>query len=319
MPNSNSSQQTKDDSLQPAVTFPSVSVEDTLPPTITTTTTTTSSAVPQDTLNPSPASSVPVDSGSAAPNNDLAMSGVVGTTPPKKKFAGGKVIATILGLFLLVGGVGAGVFLTSENQDIREKASSCPLACSNSGNCGPKCPTGQVCHCQDGDPCTVAACEPETGSGSTKEFCDQAGREWCVNQYGNAYTCCESGYSCCQTTNGCCGGSNPPNGTDEPPIGCLDLINIYDSNWTKVNDPSTLPAGTNVRVGIIDRYKTSVFSKARFTVNGTLRPETSAKREVFIVGTSGPKMTVFYDNITVSTGTTNIYAEVEFGGIWYGK
>jgi len=29
--------------------------------------------------------------------------------------------------------------------------------------------------------------------------------------------------------------------------------------------------------------------------------------------------TVFYDNITVSTGTTNIYAEVEFGGIWYGK
>ena len=121
MPNNNPLR-TTDDNQQSKMSFPSVSVEDTLPPTIMTTPITTPNTVPQDTVNPSPASSVTADNGSAAPSNDLVMSGVVGTTPPKKKFAGGKVIATILGLFLLVGGVGAGIFLTGQNQDIREKA-----------------------------------------------------------------------------------------------------------------------------------------------------------------------------------------------------
>lgn len=51
----------------------------------------------------------------------------------------GKIIATILGLFLLVGGVGAGLFLVDQNQDIREKAAGedpcgSGLACSQSSS-----------------------------------------------------------------------------------------------------------------------------------------------------------------------------------------
>jgi uncharacterized protein HemX len=44
------------------------------------------------------------------------------TGAPKKKFGTGKIIATILGLFLLIGGIGGGVLLTQQNQNVSEKA-----------------------------------------------------------------------------------------------------------------------------------------------------------------------------------------------------
>jgi len=91
---------------------------------------------------------VETNSGSAAPSDDVVMAPIV--TTQKKKFAGGKVIATILGLFLLVGGLGAGTYLVQQNQDIREKAGSC------GGGCGP----GYVC---DGN----GGCEPKSGNGDT--------------------------------------------------------------------------------------------------------------------------------------------------------
>lgn len=50
-------------------------------------------------------------------NNTLGDQTIISTPAPKKKFAGGKIIATILGLFLVVGGIGAGVYLSSQNQN----------------------------------------------------------------------------------------------------------------------------------------------------------------------------------------------------------
>jgi hypothetical protein len=94
----------------------------------------------------------PPTAGSAAPNDDLIMPAIVTTTTQKKKFAGGKIIATILGLFLLVGGIGAGVYLVGQNQDIREKA----------GSCSPGCGAGMMC---DGD----GGCVPR---GTTQEQID---------------------------------------------------------------------------------------------------------------------------------------------------
>ena len=56
--------------------------------------------------------------GSAAPSDLPPM-----VASPKKKFGGKKIIATILGIFLLVGGVGAGIILTQQQQLFQQKAS----------------------------------------------------------------------------------------------------------------------------------------------------------------------------------------------------
>lgn len=57
----------------------------------------------------------------------------------------GKMVATILGILILVGGVGAGVFLTKQSQDIREKADTNLICGSDStGGCSGKLP-GAVC------------------------------------------------------------------------------------------------------------------------------------------------------------------------------
>ena len=88
------------------------------------------------------------DSGSAAPSGDINLPPVVIGTTPKKKFGSGKVIATILGLFLLVGGLGTGTYLVQQNQNIEERAGSC------GGGCGP----GYVC---DGG----GMCVPRNGNG----------------------------------------------------------------------------------------------------------------------------------------------------------
>lgn len=79
----------------------------------------------------------------ATPGFDLPP--IVGA-PPKKKFGGKKVISTILGLLLLIGGIGAGVTLVKQQQDIREQAAG--DVCSgitNANACNGKCVGGTVC------------------------------------------------------------------------------------------------------------------------------------------------------------------------------
>ncbi len=91
-------------------------------------------SVPADTATPpiSPPADQPTDSstGSAAPPDTPPI-----ISSPKKKFGGGKVIATILGILLLVGGIGAGIFLTQQSQDLREKAGDNLDYCGTGRNC----------------------------------------------------------------------------------------------------------------------------------------------------------------------------------------
>ncbi|MBI3397300.1 hypothetical protein HY045_02385 [Candidatus Woesebacteria bacterium] len=59
-------------------------------------------------------------------------------TPPSssgKKFGTGKIIATIFGLIVLLGGVGAGILLVRQNQNIREKASGCTIGATEKAGC----------------------------------------------------------------------------------------------------------------------------------------------------------------------------------------
>ncbi|MFZ3301717.1 MAG: hypothetical protein WA152_03330 [Microgenomates group bacterium] len=140
MPNDNqksvtNNQQAQTGSLPPVPTddMPPIVMEDTTPPMLSTNDLPLANA--QTTPETTPTVELPkTDSGSAAPSDDVVMAPVI--TTQKKKFAGGKVIATILGLFLLVGGLGAGIVLVDQNQNIEEKAGACNGGCGPGSECG---------------------------------------------------------------------------------------------------------------------------------------------------------------------------------------
>lgn len=112
-------------------------------------------AVPNPIMANSPVQQ-PENSGSAAPVDFPTM-----TSSPKKKFGGGKVIATILGLFVLIGGVGAGIVLTQQQQILQPQAvadgeCNCKTADTHQSNCGAgSCNSNGSCNCKSG--CTTKA------------------------------------------------------------------------------------------------------------------------------------------------------------------
>ncbi|WKZ25305.1 MAG: hypothetical protein QY322_02845 [bacterium] len=188
MPKDNNQTQNPQNNTVPvADDMPPVMIEDTSPPMVDT--------IGQPPINntPTPTASPTTDTGSAAPSDDIVMPSVVTSGPnakgPSKKFGGGKVIATILGLFLLIGGVGAGTYLVQQNQDIREKAS----LESEYEECRRESGT-QVCNCRVYGNCTRpdAHTDPQTpwvtappSGGNTESTCQSNGGYWCdeVSEY----------------------------------------------------------------------------------------------------------------------------------------
>src|SRR5688500_11443715 len=76
-----------------------------------------------------------INAGSAAPGVNFPDPAYV--EEPKKKYGGGKgkIIATILGLILLVGGVGTGVYLSQQNQNPEERAAGLCGYCVAPNDC----------------------------------------------------------------------------------------------------------------------------------------------------------------------------------------
>lgn len=96
-----------------------------------------------------------------APKNDqkqgtAAPANLPPTIPstPRKKFGGGRIIATILGIFLLIGGVGAGLVLTQQQQLFQPKATYC----------SPPCGAGEYCNTTYGE-CLPVPTNPPGGGG----------------------------------------------------------------------------------------------------------------------------------------------------------
>ena len=97
--------------------------------------------------------------GSAAPSYDIPP---VVTPIGKPKGGGRKVIATILGLLVLVGGLGAGIILVRQQQDIREKAAVIDCV-GEGGTCWPSnyiCPDNVTIgtNCPSGRKCSFGTC-----------------------------------------------------------------------------------------------------------------------------------------------------------------
>ena len=138
----------------------------------------------------------PIDShaASSAPPNFSPI-----TSKPKKKFGGGKIIATILGLIILVGGVGAGIMLTQQKQLVNQKAAT--TACTNAGstencygkNVGDTC-TGGVGTCNlNGN---GIGCSCNTGGGSGGEVANCSGNTCSVGGFYDANSCYVVHFGC---------------------------------------------------------------------------------------------------------------------------
>ncbi len=165
----------------------------------------------------------PSDQGSSAPQNPDSDGSVAAglnippiVTTPKKKFGGGKVIATILGLLLLVGGIGAGVVLVQQRQLFQQKAAADVCFSSGMTRCKDR-ETMQVCssgswydsRCSSGQACINTTCI----TAPTTPGCTTSGATQCkdsntlqVCSSGSWHdSACPSGQSCSNGT--CAGGS----------------------------------------------------------------------------------------------------------------
>jgi hypothetical protein len=144
----------------------------------------------------------PPDSGSAAPSFDIPP---VISQAPKSKGGGKRVIATILGLLVLVGGLGAGIVLVKQQQDIREKAYETECEPGEKINCTTTsgCPGTKTCgtnfkfgSCVDkaGDNCP-ATCSPGTERNCTTSL-GCPGKEGCTSNGTWGGTCFDIADNC---------------------------------------------------------------------------------------------------------------------------
>jgi len=178
-------------------------------------------------------------------------------------------------------------------------------------NCGP----GLTCHCQSGDNCPESEAKCESTSTISKELCEIQGRTWTINHMGYGMTCCVPGYVDNPDGKGCVpgetsggggngGGTPPPTTPTTVSATCYD-IKAYDENWAQLTATqlSQLTNGDVVRFTVVGQASSGVFTKARFTINGTLRPEVITKK----TGTEE-----YYDEYIIPAGVTtfSISAEV---------
>ncbi len=159
----------------------------------------------------------PEPTGGAGPTGDLQGFGIPPVITPTKpgRRVNRRMVATILGLFVLVGGLGAGLVLVRQQQDIRKKAAlaePCNICASNKictkvasvPSCSP-----ELNECvSPGSPCGATATStpipPESTPASWGSQCRAQGGECvfettlCGEEFGTS-DCTGGNYKCCKT------------------------------------------------------------------------------------------------------------------------
>jgi len=124
------------------------------------------------------------------PRSDNTPPSVTSTivSPPLKKKKKGKIVATILGVLLVVGGVGVGVALVRQNQDIRERAWTqnscesqdavlCPSPCYDATyEAGRRNAKGELeeCYCKrNNESCSISSSTVPVPTSSTASQCSR--------------------------------------------------------------------------------------------------------------------------------------------------
>lgn len=316
-PTANNQSQTG--SLPPVPTddMPPVVMEDTAPPMLTPTdlplanTQTTTETVPTVELPKT-------GSGSAAPSDDVVMAPVI--TTQKKKFAGGKVIATILGLFLLVGGLGAGIILVDQNQNIEEQAGArCVCMNQNGVNAGHGECVNNICVCDGGREVKADRCRDggtdDTGP-ALRERCNYLERTYpqCFPISGSTDPVCAY-----EVTSDCSVFEEPeptpeptPPPTTPPSISAsCQNVKAYSSTWTLLTNTqlSQLKVGDSVNFCVTGVATGGSFNKAKFTINNVAQAETTTVR---------PSSTDFCQPYVIPAATTNFSVKAQINHVTLG-
>lgn len=268
-----------------------------------------------------PSAPGPISNGTAAPANlPPIISG-----SPKKKFGGIRVIASLLGVLLLIGGVGAGYILTQQPQIFqgkawipegsdggpykgdpqyddfkREKEIENPYIPPPAGNQLPTTITydtnNSVCG-RDADKNAPACCSSSVrsscGSGGLEKVCEKGRRSECKNSSGTHCTL--------DADSDDCGGANTkeidtptltptPTPTATPGITaqCLAVTayrTIADLQPLTQTELSALKTGNKVNFCVGGNGSGKSFTKGQFKINGTVMPETTIAKQ------NGPKST----------------------------
>ncbi len=163
------------------------------------------------------------------------------------------------------------------------------------------CNADQTCHCQGGVTCTFGVC---VSTNTLTTACNGDGRVIAKNPINpSAKTCCELGYVAGPNGVGCVPGGKgtpPPGDKGTPPPITAQCLNVkaFNANFVQLTPTqlTQLKAGDKVRFTVGGQATGGSFQKARFTVNGTLRPEVTGKR---------PGTEEFFDEFTIPAGVTS--------------
>lgn len=247
-----------------------------------------------------------------------------------------KTIATILGVLMLVTGVATGVYLVGQQQEVRTGAWDCvnyvfevsqdgvvtarngstrnePLQQAKVYIDGQLVATLDVPELNAGDAATIGTVQIPDGSFSWEVVgtrdCENNG-SYQVSPTPTATPTPTPTSTVTPTTTPTNTPSPTPTSTVTPtPPGnisavCHDVV-AYDEEWNELSaaDLSALSEGDVVRFAVTGTTDSGAFTKARFNVNGTTRPE---------VTTQKPGSDEYYDEYTIPVGTTtfNVNAEI---------
>ncbi len=94
--------------------------------------------------------------------------------------------------------------------------------------------------------------------------------------------------------------------TPTPPTGTTQCLNIkaYDTDWNQIVDLNSLAQGDTVRFAAAGSAASGNFDRARFTINGVLRPEVTGS----VPSTTPPE---FYDEYVIPAGVTSFTVGAE--------
>ena len=196
---------------------------------------------------------------------------------PRKKFGGGRVIATLLGILLLVSGVGAGLILTTQQQLFQPQAKA--KRCIDIGNPNErkKCELNAGGGSQTNNPsCTCPGGTGASCSGcKTGDLVGGTGQIYCATcSLSGGATICAKGYTPDASHTGCVpmtgGGGGGGGGSSSAQC---SSVTAYSSTWSPLTSSglSAATVGETVNFCVGGTTSAGGFDMAKFTItaNGT--------------------------------------------------